>query len=358
MIAVVTGGRGQGGQLMIKLLRSKGYTIISVVRETTQTSLSSVEFHDCSHFEIYVDLYDGYSVLSFFRAVAAKAETFVKSDFAKYPIEIYHLMCEKQGILSYEDPRTSIESSFQTTLNVLESIRSLKEETKCCFAMVFAGSSEMFGDAQSSPQNELTEFSPKSPYAVGKVLASKVCTLYRELFKIRASTCILYNHESNLRCIRFVSRKIIRPAANYMLNKTSEILWVGNLSSQRDWSHAYDIIQGLHLALSYEDTQDFILAMGEPHMVREFISVAFKVVGVNIVWKGSGLNEVGIEKRTNSIIVKVEPTLFRENAEMPCLFGDIRKATSLLGWKKKYNFEGMVETMVLEEIKNISHHAQ
>jgi len=357
MFAIVTGGRGQDGQLMLKCLRERGYSTISIVRESSLATDSSHDFQfdaGC-HVESFVNLYEKSHVLSFLKSVAEKVRQIQSSAGSpSSQVKIYHLMCEKQGFLSYQDPFLSIESSCRTTLNLLESLRVLREESDCCFSLTFSGSSEMFGDASYSPQNEWTEFMPKSPYAVGKVIAHQLCAKYREFYDIRACTCILYNHESNLRPIRFVSRKIIRAVANYKLSGKSEVLSLGNLDAKRDWSHAQDIVEGIYLASEYEDMQDFVLAMGEAHTVREFVCYAFKAIGVNLNWKGEGIAEVGFHGINNALLVKVDKNFFRESAEMPSLVGDINKASKLLGWKKKYNFEEMIKDLVFKEIRQLS----
>jgi len=359
MFAIVTGGRGQDGQLMISYLKGKKYSTISIIRDpmiVTTAPQGETNFPS-SNYERIIDLYDLNSVLFFLKTVAQKAELFQQElgfSNAHAHVEIYHFMCEKQGVQSYDDPLISIESSSKTTLNLLESIRRLKEETACRFSLFFAGSSEMFGDAKKSPQSELTNFLPKSPYAIGKVIAQQTCTFYREVFKVRACTGILFNHESILRSSQYVSRKIIKAVVDYKLCRSREILRLGNLSAQRDWSYAEDVIHGIYLALNYHDIQDFVFAMGEVHTVRDFVSLAFMAVDVCITWKGTGLHEEGINEVTGEKVVTVNPDFFRDTTEMPCLCGDIRKATTLLHWKKQYNFEEMIKKLVLDEIHNFS----
>lgn len=359
MFAIVTGGRGQDGQLMLKCLRERGYSTISIVRESSLAtgSNSSHDFQLASgcQTESFVNLYEKSHVLSFLKSFAKKVRQIqLSTNSPSSQVKIYHFMCEKQGFLSYQDPFLSIESSYRTTLNLLESIRVLREENDCCFSLTFSGSSEMFGDARCSPQNELTEFMPKSPYAVGKVIAHQLCANYREFYGVQACTCILYNHESNLRPIHFVSQKIIRAVANHKLSGKSEVLSLGNLDAKRDWSHAQDIVEGIYLASKYEKMQDFVLAMGEAHTVREFVCYAFKAIGVNLNWKGEGIAEEGFHGINNDLLVKVDKIFFRDSAEMPCLVGNIYKASKLIGWKKKYNFEEMIKDLVFKEIRQLS----
>ena len=355
MLALITGGRGQDGRIMIDFLQKKKYITISIVRrrQTTFTT-NDILTSSRSNYEVFVDLYDMESVLLLLKSVAEKAKK-KKQISGSFHIEIYHFMCEKQGLESYDHPLLAIESSVKTTLNLLESIRLLKkEECDCNFSLFFAGSSEMYGDLPKSPQSETTKFSPKSPYAVGKVIAHQTCLLYREIYNLRVCTGILFNHESILRPIQYVSRKVIRAAAEYKLCRGFNTLKLGNISSERDWSHAYDTINGIHLALNQNIMQDFVFAMGESHTVREFVSLAFKSIEVVLIWQGEGIHEEGINQRTGELIVKVDPSLFRECAEMPCLIGDCRKAKEVLGWKKKFSFETMINNLVHDEIRFLS----
>jgi len=263
------------------------------------------------------------------------------------PDEIYNLAAQSHVQVSFETAEYTANSDALGTLRLLEAIRilDLTKKTK----LYQASTSEMYGKVAETPQNENTPFYPRSPYAVAKLYAYWVAVNYREAYGIYASNGILFNHESPIRGETFVTRKITRAVAAIHLNK-EKTLYLGNLDSKRDWGHAKDFVEGMWLILQQDLPDDYVLATGENHSVREFVEFAFKEVGRSIVWQGNGIDEQGIDKKSGEVVVKIDPRYYRPT-EVDALLGDPSKANKELDWKCTISFEDLVSEMVQEDIK-------
>ena len=264
------------------------------------------------------------------------------------PDEIYNLAAQSHVKVSFETPEYTANTDALGTLRILEAIRILGLEKKIKFYQ--ASTSELFGDVKP-PQDELTPFKPKSPYGSAKLYAYWVTINYRESYGIHASNGILFNHESSLRGETFVTRKITRGIAAIKLG-TQKKIYVGNLNARRDWGHAKDYVRGMWLMLQQNRPDDYILATGESHTVREFVELAFREVGCQIEWQGSGLKEKGINKKTKKIMIEVDSRYFRPN-EVEHLCGDPTKARQKLGWRHKINFTQLVKEMVKSDLSKV-----
>jgi GDPmannose 4,6-dehydratase len=244
--------------------------------------------------------------------------------------------------VSFETPEYTANADALGTLRLLEAIRILSRENKTRFYQ--ASTSELFGKARECPQKETTPFYPRSPYAAAKLYAYWITVNYREAYGMHASNGILFNHESPIRGETFVTRKITRAVASIQCGLQQK-LFLGNLDAQRDWGHARDFVEGIWLILQQDTPDDYVLATGESHSVREFVEKAFAHVGRTIVWRGSGVGEKGIEKSTGRVLVEVDPRYFRPT-EVDSLVGDASKARAKLGWKHKTSFDTLVVDMM------------
>jgi GDPmannose 4,6-dehydratase len=264
------------------------------------------------------------------------------------PDEIYNLGAQSFVALSFEEPIYTADVTALGPLRVLEAVRAVKPNTK----FYQASSSEMFGKVQAIPQNEKTPFYPRSPYAASKLFAHWVTINYRESYGIFACSGILFNHESPLRGLEFVTRKITHAIARMKLGLNSE-LKIGNLEAKRDWGYAPEYVEAMWLMLQQEKPDDYVVASGETHSVREFVELACRTAGFDIVWEGEGIGEKGVEKETGKTLVEVSPEFFRP-AEVDILLGDCSKARKKLGWQPRTTFEELVRIMVEADIKRTS----
>jgi len=257
------------------------------------------------------------------------------------PDEIYNLGAQSHVMVSFETPEYTANADATGTLRLLEALRILGVESKVRFYQ--ASTSELYGSTPP-PQSETTAFHPRSPYAVAKLYAYWIVVNYREAYGVHASNGILFNHESPLRGETFVTRKITRGVASITHGDQQE-LFLGNLDARRDWGHAADYVEGMWRMLQQDVPDDFVLATGEAHSVREFVEVAFREVGMDIVWKGKGVEETGVDAKTGITRVRVDSRYFRPT-EVDHLLGDPSKAHRLLGWKHHITFEQLVKEMV------------
>ena len=262
------------------------------------------------------------------------------------PDEIYNLAAQSHVMVSFETPEYTANSDAMGTLRILEAIRILKMEKKTRFYQ--ASTSELFGKVQEVPQSETTPFYPRSPYGVAKLYGFWIVKNYREAYDMFACNGILFNHESPLRGETFVTRKITRAAARISLGM-QETVYLGNLDAQRDWGHAKDYVEGMWRMLQVDKADDYVLATGEMITVREFVARAFKELGIEVEWKGEGVNEIGTNKTNGKIIVKVDPKYFRPT-EVELLIGDASKAKKELGWTPTYTIDGLVKDMVQADL--------
>ncbi len=264
------------------------------------------------------------------------------------PNEIYNLAAQSHVRTSFETPEYTANADALGTLRLLEAIRILKLDKKIKFYQ--ASTSEIFGNTKI-PQNEKTPFAPASPYAISKLFSYWTVINYRKAYKIFAVNGILFNHEGEKRGATFVTRKITRAVANYYLGN-KEILYLGNLNAKRDWGYAGDYIKTMWLMLQQKKPSDFVISTGVSKSVRQFVEEAYKCIGVKILWKGKDLNEIGIDKKTNKTIVKIDKYYFRPT-EVHELRGDSKKAKKLLKWKPEVSFKKLVKIMVTQDIKKI-----
>jgi GDPmannose 4,6-dehydratase len=265
------------------------------------------------------------------------------------PDEIYNLGAQSHVKVSFEIPEYTANSDAVGTLRLLEAIRILKMEDKVKFYQ--ASTSELYGKVQEVPQNENTPFYPRSPYGVAKLYAYWIVKNYREAYNMFACNGILFNHESPLRGETFVTRKITRAVAKINL-KIQEKLFLGNLDAKRDWGHAKDYVEGMWKMLQYKQPEDFVLATGKTHTIREFCELSFNEIGVTINWKGEGINEVGIDDATGKEIIAVDSSYYRPT-EVDLLVGDAKKASKLLNWTPKTNLKSIIKEMISSDLENI-----
>ena len=333
--AFITGITGQDGSYLAELLLEKKYEVHGLVRRSSSFNRGRIEHlhkdHHLPQNKIHLHYGDMTDAPSLNRLVA-KIE----------PDEIYNLAAQSHVAVSFETPEYTGQADALGTLRILDAIRSLGLEKKCRFYQ--ASTSEMFGKVAETPQRETTPFYPRSPYGAAKLYAHWITVNYREAYNMFACSGILFNHESPRRGENFVTRKITLTLAN-ILKGTQEKLYLGNLNAKRDWGHARDYVEGMWLMLQQETPEDYVLATGEQHDVREFIEEAFGLCGMKIEWQGSGVDEKGIDPATGRTLVEVDPAYFRP-AEVETLLGDPKKAEEKLGWVRKTSFKELVRVMV------------
>ncbi len=270
------------------------------------------------------------------------------------PDEIYNLAAQSHVQVSFETPEYTANSDAMGTLRLLEAIRILGLGDKTRFYQ--ASTSELYGKVQEIPQSEKTPFYPRSPYAAAKLYAYWITVNYRDAYGYHASNGILFNHESPLRGETFVTRKITRAVASIELGLQKKI-YLGNLDAKRDWGHARDYVEGMWKIVQQKKPDDFVLATGETHAVREFVELSFAEVGRKIKWKGKGVDEVGIDAKSGKVLIEVDPRYVRPT-EVDLLLGDPRKAHKILGWKHKTSFRAMVKEMIAADFETVKEEAQ
>ncbi len=323
--ALITSITGQDGSYLAELLLEKGYEVHGLIRRSS--TLNTERLNDSQLFLHYGDLADSGSINHIVENVR--------------PDEVYHLAAQSHVRVSFDIPEYTADITGLGTLRILDAIRASGLKTK----FYQASSSEMFGKVKPEhfPITEDTPFYPRSPYAYAKLYAYWVTKNYRESYGMFNVNGILFNHESPRRGETFVTRKITRGLARIKLGK-EEKLYLGNLDAKRDWGHAKDFVRGMWLMLQQDTPEDFILATGETHSVREFAEVAAKHLGFDLEWKGSGVNEKGIDKKTGKTIIEIDPEYFRPT-EVDELLGNYSKAEKILGWKPEITFTKLVELM-------------
>jgi GDPmannose 4,6-dehydratase len=334
-VALISGATGQDGAYLAEFLLSKGYVVHGIKRRSSSFNTERLNhlIHDPHDQGVSFHLHWG-DVTDATNIIRIVQET--------QPDEIYHLAAQSHVGVSFETPEYTANADGLGTLRFLEAIRILGREDKTRFYQ--ASTSELFGKVQETPQRETTPFYPRSPYAVAKLYAHWITVNYREAYRMHASCGILFNHESPIRGETFVTRKITRAVASIKHGRQSR-LFLGNLDALRDWGHARDFVEGMWLILQQEKPDDYVLATGENHSVREFVEKAFAHIGRTIVWRGVGVEEKGVERATGEVLVEVDPRYFRPT-EVEALLGDSSKARSRLGWRHKISFEELVKDMV------------
>lgn len=340
--ALITGITGQDGSYLTELLLEKGYEVHGIVRRASNFNTNRID-------SIYEDLHNKPKLILHFGDLS-ESSVIDKLVREIQPDEVYNLGAMSMVKVSFDIPEYTADVTAVGTLRLVEAIRNYAPHAK----FYQASSSEMFGKVVETPQKETTPFYPRSPYGVSKLFGYWITVNYRESYNIHASNGILFNHESPRRGKTFVTRKITRGLANIKLGN-EECLYLGNLDSQRDWGHAKDYVEGMWLMLQQEKGDDYVLATGEMHTVRECCEFAANEIGIDIEWKGEGVNEVGIDKATGKEIVKVDPKYFRP-AEVELLLGDATKARTVLKWEPKYTFESLIREMVKFDLENEKTH--
>lgn len=333
--ALITGITGQDGAYLAKLLFEKGYEVYGAFRRTSDLHLNRLRFLGVEDKVKFVPL-ELLEFTNIYRAIEAIQ-----------PDEIYNLGAQSFVALSFEEPIYTADVTGLGCLRILEAVRVINPKIK----FYQASSSEMFGKVQAIPQNEKTLFYPRSPYAASKLFAHWVTVNYRESYSIFACSGILFNHESPLRGLEFVTKKITLSVARIKYGLQNE-LRLGNLNSKRDWGYAPDYVEAMWLMLQKDEPDDYVIATGETHSVREFVELAFRNVRIDIEWLGEGVNETGKDKANGKTLVRIDSQFFRP-VEVDFLLGDYSKAKEKLGWQPKTKFEDLVGIMVEADIKRV-----
>jgi GDPmannose 4,6-dehydratase len=339
--ALITGITGQDGAYLAELLLAKGYVVHGVKRRSSSLNTQRVD-------HLYVDPHVKDARFLMHYGDMTDATNLIRLIQESQPTEIYNLAAQSHVQVSFETPEYTANADALGTLRLLEAIRILRMEQRVRFYQ--ASTSELYGNTPA-PQNENTPFAPRSPYGTAKLYAYWIAVNYREAYGIHASNGILFNHESPIRGETFVTRKISRAVAAIEAGQQQE-LFIGNLNARRDWGHARDYVEGMWMMLQQPKPDDYVLATGEGHSVREFVERAFAVVGRRIRWRGEGADEVGIDEASGKAVVKVDPRYFRPT-EVDVLVGDASKARSKLGWKHRVTFDDIVIELVTSDLNAV-----
>lgn len=341
-VALISGITGQDGAYLAELLLGKGYEVHGIKRRSSSFNSERIDHlyqdpHEAGtrFFLHYGDLTDSTNLLRIIQETR--------------PDEIYNLAAQSHVKVSFETPEYTANSDALGTLRILEAIRILDLVNKTRFYQ--ASTSELYGKVQETPQRETTPFYPRSPYAAAKIYAYWITVNYREAYNMFASNGILFNHESPIRGETFVTRKITRAIAAITLG-LQEKLFLGNLDSKRDWGHARDYVAGMHKILQHDVADDFVLATGETHSVREFVELGFKEVSRTIEWQGEGVDEKGVDADTGETLIEIDERYFRPT-EVDLLLGDPTKARESLGWQHEISFADLVSEMVNSDLRSL-----
>ena len=337
--ALITGVTGQDGSYLARFLLDKGYRVFGIKRRSSSLNTQRVD-------DIYEDIHVKNARFSLVYGDMTDATNLIRVVQETQPDEIYNLAAQSHVHVSFETPEYTANADALGTLRLLEAIRILKLEKKTRFYQ--ASTSELYGKVQEVPQRETTPFYPRSPYAAAKLYAYWIVVNYREAYGMHASNGILFNHESPVRGETFVTRKITRAVAAIHHGLESQI-WLGNLDAKRDWGHARDYVDGMWRMLQQDVPDDFVLATGRAHSVREFTEMAFREIDIQIRWEGEGVAERGLCANTGRVLVEVDPRYFRPT-EVDLLLGDPRKALERLGWAPSVSLEDLVREMVRHDL--------
>jgi GDPmannose 4,6-dehydratase len=339
-VALITGVTGQDGAYLAELLLSKGYEVHGVKRRSSSFNTARVD-------HLYQDPHESQLRFRLHFGDMTDATSLIRIVQEVQPTEIYNLAAQSHVQVSFETAEYTANADALGTLRLLEAIRILGLEQQTRFYQ--ASTSELYGQVRETPQRETTPFYPRSPYAAAKLYAYWIVVNYREAYGLHASNGILFNHESPLRGETFVTRKITRAVAAIEHGR-QERLYLGNLDAKRDWGHARDYVEGMWLMLQQTQPDDFVLATGEAHSVREFVERAFAYVGREIAWSGSGAGEQGIERKSGKVLVAVDQRYFRPT-EVEFLLGDASKARQQLGWRYTTSFDILIAEMMAADLK-------
>ena len=338
--ALITGITGQDGAYLAELLLAKGYEVHGIKRRTSLFNTDRID-------HLYQDPHEKDRRFILHHGDLTDSSSLIRIIQETQPDEIYNLAAQSHVAVSFEEPEYTANSDALGTLRILEAIRILGLGEKTRFYQ--ASTSELYGKVQEVPQTEKTPFYPRSPYAAAKIYAYWITVNYREAYDFFACNGILFNHESPLRGETFVTRKITRAVARKKLGLQDK-LFLGNLDSRRDWGHAKDYVEAQWLILQQDTPDDYVIATGEQHSVREFVEAAFREIWITVRWEGKGINEKGYDDNTGKVLVEVDPKYFRPT-EVETLLGDPSKAAERLGWKAKVGFNELVAEMVREDVK-------
>jgi GDPmannose 4,6-dehydratase len=338
-VALITGVTGQDGACLAEFLMAKGYMVHGIKRRSSSFNTGRVD-------HIFADPHEkGIRFLMHYGDMT-DATNLIRVIQETQPDEIYNLAAQSHVQVSFETPEYTANADALGALRLLEAIRILRMESRCRFYQ--ASTSELYGNAAQSPQNELTPFHPRSPYGAAKLYAYWMVVNYREAYGMHASNGILFNHEGPTRGETFVTRKITRAVAAIARGR-QQTLYIGNLDARRDWGHVRDYVEGMWMMVQQPKPDDYVLATGESHSVREFVEMAFAEVDRPIEWKGQGVEETGVDAGTGATLVAVDPRYFRPT-EIDALCGDAGKARAVLGWKPRIGFAELVKEMVASDL--------
>lgn len=342
-IALITGITGQDGAYLAELLLKKGYIVHGIKRRSSSFNSARIDhiyqdphLPDTRFHVHYGDMTDSTNLIRIIQAVQ--------------PDEIYNLAAQSHVQVSFETPEYTANADATGPLRILEAIRILGMIDKTRFYQ--ASTSELYGKVRETPQNENTPFYPRSPYGVAKLYAYWITVNYREAYGMHASNGILFNHESPIRGETFVTRKVTRAAAAIHLG-VQKTLYIGNLDARRDWGHARDYVEGMWRIMQQPQPDDYVLATGETHSIRELVELAFSKVGRTIEWRGKGVDEVGLDARSGESLISIDTRYFRPT-EVDLLHGDPSKAYRVLGWKHTVSFADMISEMVTSDLDAIA----
>jgi GDPmannose 4,6-dehydratase len=338
--ALISGITGQDGAYLAEFLLAKGYVVHGIKRRSSLLNTDRID-------HLYQDPHEVDVRLSLHYGDLTDSTNLIRIIQQVQPDEIYNLAAQSHVAVSFETPEYTANADALGTLRLLEAIRILGLEKRTRFYQ--ASTSEMFGKTRESPQRESTPFHPRSPYGVAKLYAHWICVNYREAYGLYACNGILFNHESPLRGETFVSRKITRALARIQVG-LEQVLHLGNLEARRDWGHARDYVRAQWLMLQQPQPEDFVVATGVQHSVRDFVDQAARPLGMDLEWRGRGLEEVGVDRRSGRTLVRVDPRYFRP-AEVDALLGDASSIRSKLGWQPEITFEELVAEMVAADLE-------
>ncbi|KAI0822386.1 GDP-mannose 4,6-dehydratase [Trametes gibbosa] len=339
-VALVSGITGQDGSYLTEFLLEKGYEVHGIIRRSSSFNTSRLH-------HLYEDQHERPNKFKLHYGDLSDSTNLVYIIAQVQPTEVYNLGAQSHVKVSFEMAEYTGDVDGLGTLRLLDAIRTCGLEKHVRFYQ--ASTSELYGKVVETPQSETTPFYPRSPYGVAKLYGFWITVNYREAYGMYACNGILFNHESPRRGRTFVTRKISRAAADISLGKQS-CLYLGNLDAKRDWGHARDYVEGMWLMLQQDAPEDFVLATGETHPVREYVEKAFAVLGITIKWRNTGTEEEGYDAKTGKVIVRVDPRYFRP-AEVELLLGNPAKAERLLGWKRKVDFDSLVKEMVEADLE-------
>jgi GDPmannose 4,6-dehydratase len=342
-LALITGVTGQDGAYLAEFLLDKGYIVHGIKRRSSSFNTDRID-------HLYQDPHEQNPRLTLHYGDMTDATNLIRVIQDTKPTEIYNLAAQSHVQVSFETPEYTANADALGPLRLLEAIRILGLEKRTRFYQ--ASTSELYGSVREVPQRETTPFYPRSPYGVAKLYGFWITTNYREAYGMHASNGILFNHEGPTRGETFVTRKITRAAAAIELG-LQEKLYLGNLDAVRDWGHARDYVEGMWMIMQQDEPDDYVLATGEKHSVREFVETAFACVNRDLEWRGSGVKEKGIDARSGQVLVEIDPRYFRPT-EVDLLLGDPSKARQRLGWWHKTSFDDMVKEMVAADLKVVA----